>query len=116
MPTINLVPEYVPTEWVNGTAPAINAINLNHMELGIEAVTNEVLAYLDRFNAIEDRLDAIDAALLTINTRLDALESAPPAHTHPISEITSLQTELNRTPKGSWSRSGTTLSIDIEGS
>ena len=26
---------YVPTDWVNGTTPAINEINLNHIEQGI---------------------------------------------------------------------------------
>lgn len=31
---------YVPTYWVNGTAPGINATNLNHIELGIESVTS----------------------------------------------------------------------------
>ena len=25
---------YVPTSWVNGTAPAINAVNLNKMKQG----------------------------------------------------------------------------------
>jgi len=33
------IEEYIPTEWVNGTAPAINSSNLNHIEQGIKAVT-----------------------------------------------------------------------------
>ncbi len=27
--------EYIPTEWVNGTTPAINETHLNHLEQGI---------------------------------------------------------------------------------
>lgn len=34
--------EYIPIEWVNGTAPAINATNLNHSEQGIKRVTDRV--------------------------------------------------------------------------
>jgi hypothetical protein len=35
--------DYVPTEWVNGTLPAINATNLNHIEEGIDLVTDAVI-------------------------------------------------------------------------
>ena len=34
---------YTKTEWRNGQAPALNAENLNHIENGLEAVTNEVI-------------------------------------------------------------------------
>ena len=35
--------EYIPTQWVNGTAPAINAVKLNHIENGIKEVTDDVI-------------------------------------------------------------------------
>lgn len=35
---------YVPTQWVNGTAPAINSTKLNHIENGIKEVTDAALA------------------------------------------------------------------------
>ena len=44
------------------------------------------------------------------------IQAAIANHTHPISDVTNLQTELDRCPKGSWSRSGDVLTIDIEGS
>ena len=34
--------EYIPIDWVNGAAPAINATNLKHAEAGIQRVTNIV--------------------------------------------------------------------------
>ncbi len=36
---------YNPTDWVNQTAPAINETNLNHLERGVEAVTDEALKF-----------------------------------------------------------------------
>ena len=36
--------EYVKTEWVDNDAPPLSAANLNHIESGIEAVTNAVIA------------------------------------------------------------------------
>ena len=36
--------EYVKTEWVDNDSPAISAANLNHIESGVEAVTNAVIA------------------------------------------------------------------------
>lgn len=36
--------EYIPTEWVNGVAPAINAENLNHIEQGIKNITSSVIS------------------------------------------------------------------------
>lgn len=36
--------EYVKTEWVDNDAPPLSAANLNHIENGIEAVTNAVIA------------------------------------------------------------------------
>lgn len=35
-------PTYTPTTWVNNTAPAISADNLNHIEQGVAAATNGV--------------------------------------------------------------------------
>ena len=34
--------DYTKTEWVNGTAPAINSLNLLNIENGIERVTQAV--------------------------------------------------------------------------
>ena len=86
---------YVPTEWFDNTAPAINAANLNKMEMGIKTAH-----------------DCINE----LNTIVQNLQSQLDSHTHPISDITNLQTELDRCPKGSWSRTDDTLTIDIEGS
>ena len=36
--------EYVKTEWVDNDAPPLSAANLNHIESGVEAVTNAVIA------------------------------------------------------------------------
>jgi len=46
--------EYVPTQWVNGTAPAINAVNLNHIEKGISDNASCVLEIEDRIDIIEE--------------------------------------------------------------
>lgn len=99
--------EYVPTEWFNNTAPAINASNLNKIELGIKSVTD----------CVNSEIDRIDQKLTELETRIEELENAPVGdHTHPISDVIDLQAELDRKPNGSWSRSGDTLYIDIEGS
>lgn len=34
---------YIPTQWVNGTAPGINANKLNHIENGIKGVTDTTI-------------------------------------------------------------------------
>lgn len=54
------LPEYIPTGWVNGTAPAINSLNLGKLEQGIKRVTDEVIqigdirSYVDTENAKQD--------------------------------------------------------------
>ena len=101
--------EYVPTEWFDNTAPAINASNLNHIELGIKSVT-------DCASNMDNNIVDLEQAISDLETRVAALEVAPPAHTHPISDVIDLQNQLNSKPTGSWSRSGTTLNIDIAGS
>ena len=101
--------EYVPTEWFDNTAPAINAANLNHIEIGIKSVTDCASGTSDQINNLQQQIDDLE-------NRVAALELAPPPHTHPISEVIDLQNQLDRKPNGSWSRSGTTLNIDIEGS
>ena len=58
----------------------------------------------------------VDEKIASLEQRIDALEAEFRAHGHTIGEITNLQYELDRCPKGSWSRSGDTLNIDIEGS
>ena len=55
---------YNKTVWVNGSNPPINAENLNHIESGIEAVTNEVIdtdkeivAARGSYTDLKERLD-----------------------------------------------------------
>jgi len=36
--------KYIPTEWKNGTSPALNANNLNHIEQGIKNLSDDVNA------------------------------------------------------------------------
>lgn len=138
--------EYVPTQWVDGTAPAINALNLNHMEQGIKQVTDGLIvmesydmqAILDRLTALETRTTTLEIEVDTLQAEMTAVEgkvttlegkvttlegevnalqvALPNPHTHPIGEVVDLQTQLNRKPNGTWVRSGTTLTIDIEGS
>ena len=43
MPGILAFQEYVPTNWVDGTAPAINAANLNHIEQGIKNAQDDAI-------------------------------------------------------------------------
>lgn len=38
---------YVPTEWKNGQEPFINAFNLNHLEVGVEAAHKEIEQLVD---------------------------------------------------------------------
>lgn len=54
--------EYSKVGWINGSAPPLSAENLNHMDDGIEAVTNAVIA---AENAIEDTYsqDEVDGAI-----------------------------------------------------
>jgi len=46
--------EYVPTNWVNGSTPAINASNLNHIEQGIKNNSLSVLDLHSRTSSLED--------------------------------------------------------------
>ena len=105
--------EYVPTEWFDNTAPAINAANLNHIEIGIKSVTDCVNSSFDNYDQI---IADLTTRLDQLEDRVAQLEIAPPPHTHPISDVINLQTELDSKPTGSWSRSGDTLNIDIAGS
>ena len=41
------IPEYVPTDWVDDSIPALNAFNLNKIESGIKDVTKEVVDKID---------------------------------------------------------------------
>ena len=50
------IADYIKTIWANGSAPAINADNLNKIEDGIDAVTDEAI-----------RLDSVTAALVSPN-------------------------------------------------
>ena len=52
---------YTKTDWVNGTAPAINADNLNNIERGIEDVTNCAISH-------EASIINLDAKVLALET------------------------------------------------
>lgn len=54
--------------------------------------SNETAAQTDQQQAT---IDGHTSTLSTHGSRLGALETAPPAHTHPISQVTSLQTTLD---------------------
>lgn len=45
--------EYIPTQWVDNAAPAINAANLNHLELGIKDATDAVINNEQRLEQLE---------------------------------------------------------------
>ena len=45
--------EYIPTQWVDGTAPAINAQNLNHIEEGIKNAQSDTINLNTRVDVIE---------------------------------------------------------------
>lgn len=84
--------EYSKVGWINGSAPPLSAENLNHMDDGIEAVTNAVIAAESAIEntysqdevdgAIEDYVDlnvaptlnAQSTALTNHNTRLNTVE------------------------------------------
>jgi tail-like repeat protein len=66
------------------------------------AYASEQNALIDQCNetttqtdAQQTTLDGHTSTLSTYGTRLTSLEAAPPAHTHPISQVTSLQTTLD---------------------
>ena len=52
--------EYIPTQWIDGTAPAINATNLNHIEEGIEGVTTQSITNNTAIIDLEIRVEAIE--------------------------------------------------------
>ena len=45
--------EYIPTQWVDGSAPAINAANLNHLEQGIKDATDNTIELDGRVQDLE---------------------------------------------------------------
>lgn len=45
--------EYIPTQWVDGSAPAINAANLNHLEQGIKDATDNTIELDNRVQDLE---------------------------------------------------------------
>ncbi len=87
------IQDYVPTDWVDGTAPAINALNLNHIEQGIDNATTAI-------TNIEDKIG--DGTTLDADT-LDG---------HDSSYFCTAATCSSK-PTGSWSFNGTTLFIVI---
>lgn len=59
---------YSPTTWVNGSQPAISAENLNHIESGIDAIDDRVVAHdgdiADLQSAVQTASDAQIAAIV----------------------------------------------------
>jgi len=51
--------EYIPTIWVNGTAPAINAVNLNHIENGLRDVTECTRELEEKINNVGSPIGTI---------------------------------------------------------
>jgi len=66
--------EYVKTEWVDNDSPAISAANLNHIESGIEAVTNAVIALHNAGVSPEQITATITAAVAgSLSNKMDKL-------------------------------------------
>ncbi len=51
--------EYIPTQWVDNAAPAINAANLNHIELGIKDATDTVIQNTGDITVLRQDVDDI---------------------------------------------------------
>jgi len=58
------LPAYEKTIWVNGTVPAINALNLNHIEDGIENVTTCATEMKETLEDIELRVVPVGSILM----------------------------------------------------
>ena len=66
--------EYIKTEWVDNDSPAISAANLKHIESGIEAVTNAVIALHNAGVSPEQITATITAAVAgSLSNKLDKL-------------------------------------------
>ena len=66
--------EYVKTEWVDNDSPAISAANLNHIESGVEAVTNAVIALHNAGVSPEQITATITAAVAgSLSNKMDKL-------------------------------------------
>lgn len=66
---------YTKTTWVNGSAPALNAENLNKIENGIEASTEAVTALESRTATIESEIQTAKGTYGSINERLDEVDT-----------------------------------------
>jgi hypothetical protein len=64
------ISEYIPTQWVDNAAPAINAANLNHIEHGIKNDTDETIR-------IGGEITRIDNEIADLDTRVIAIEDKP---------------------------------------
>lgn len=51
---------YVPTIWENNKEPAIDAANLNHIELGVESAHEEITDNADAIVLIDQKIIAIE--------------------------------------------------------
>ena len=71
---------YTKTVWVNDSKPAINADNLNKIELGIEANDTAITEEASRATAAEDslstKISANASSISTLETKIDGLHQA----------------------------------------
>ena len=61
------IAKYVPTEWENSRAPAINQTNLNKIERGIETVTDETIELRDNPTKAQETVLGVTKMWLTDN-------------------------------------------------
>jgi hypothetical protein len=76
--------EYIPTQWVDNAAPAIDSINLNHIELGIKDVTDTVITFDDELTQLRQEVDALQITvgdmeqdIIQLRTDVDNLINNP---------------------------------------
>ncbi len=126
-----LTVEYVPTQWVDGTAPAINAVHLNHIETGILNVTDDLIVLETQVNDNEADITTLETSMTAVEGRVTTLEGEVATNTANIAvnaadivtnagdiatnvtNIANLQTEVDNTPSGDWTFDGTTLFITV---
>lgn len=64
---------YKKLNFINGSAPALNASNLNHMDDGIEAATEAVTALENRTAPVEDEIQTAKGNFENLSAKLDNL-------------------------------------------
>ena len=63
--------EYVPVQWVDDAAPAIDDTNLNHIENGIKAVTDETKRLAEAPTYAQETVPGVSKMWLTNGTTLN---------------------------------------------